>query len=265
MNVNAGICPSCNEHILLKKGIPFLICPLCGESISAKQSAAVLQEMCSDPKMINENLLQCIKLEEKFGPSLPLQILAVLTENFPYNEDVAYLTVKMRGYSGLAVKQYLLAFSESKKKVPYADDFLDNAMTGKNMVWGHLFEKYIENRLSGSKQKWFRERIREMRAAYGSKETEERAVGVLYFLYIVCGIVNIALAGLFLFLNWHIIFYVMMALGVLSIEISLMYIYSRNFNEEIEIVGIERALMVAYMCSIVVAVGGVFLGALITI
>ena len=58
--------------------------------------------------------------------------------------------------------------------------------------------------------------------------------------------------------------FALIAIAVLFAEIVVVYLHNKNYGDRIEISEFERALMVIYMCTIVVASGGVFLGALVT-
>jgi len=265
MNLSAGICPSCNEHLLIKSGIPFLICPLCGENLSAREGIAMLDIVCADSKKLHDNIAQCIKLEDKYGPQLPLQILTVLAKYFPHNEEVSYLIVRMSGYSSLAVKQHLSGFASVKKTASFSEDFLENSLNFRHMCWADLFEKYINNRLVGNAQQRWLEKLREMRESYRPSGRENRSTVFLYLYYLLCGIINLSLVALFIIVSWGILVNVVVAIVILFSEIVLLYFHHKKFGDRLEISEFERALMVCFMCSLVIAMGGVFVGALITI
>jgi len=91
-NFSAGVCPNCKEHLLLKQGLMFLVCPLCAENIAARESKEALEQIYEVPLALNENIAQVLRLEKKYGPQLPYQILLVLKSKFPHNEQIAFLT-----------------------------------------------------------------------------------------------------------------------------------------------------------------------------
>ena len=264
MNLSAGICPNCNEHLLLKSGVPFLICPLCGESLSAREGTAALDIVCADSKKLHENIAKCLKLEEKYGPQMPLQILHILARHFPHNEEVAYLIVKMSGYAPMAIKQYLASFAGIRKQASFAEEFLENALTFRHMAWADMFEQYIAHRLSGNQQARWHAKLDEMRTSY-RPSGENRATGFLYVFYIFCGIINMAMAALFLFVSWHFLICVVVAISVLFSEILLLYLHNKKFGDRINISELERALMVGFMCTLVITLGGVLVGAIVTL
>jgi len=263
--LTAGICPNCNEYILLKKGVPFLICPLCGENLSARQAMATLEVICADARKLNENIAHCLKLEEKYGPELPLQILSVIEKFFPHNEEVAFLVVKMAGYGSYAVRGYLTNFASVKTPVPFAEEFMQKSLTFRNLGFADLFTQYINNKFTGKQQFVWKERIKEALASYKPKEHGKGATTLLFLYYILFAVVNIALSGFFILVNLNILFYIVITIGVLFIEIAFIYFHNRKYGDRLQISDAERALMVTFMCSMVIAVGGIFLGALISI
>ena len=163
MALSAGICPKCNENLLLKGNIPFLVCPLCAGNISTREALALLDAMCADSKKISANIAKCLSLEKKYGPQMPAQILMAMQRHFPNNEEIAYLALKMSGFPQSGVRGYLQVFASVAKPVAFATAFLDKALVGTNLYLGDLFEKYINNKLKGVEQKRY---IAEILAVY---------------------------------------------------------------------------------------------------
>lgn len=262
---HAGVCPRCSEHILLKQGLVFLVCPLCGENIGARESRESLELIYANPARVTENIAKVLLLERKYGPQLPFQILLVLKKNFPQNEQIAFLALKMSGYNSFALKEYLMNFAGAPKPVSFAAEVLENGLVAKNWELSPLFEQYIKNKTTGNANARWLEKLREINAAVAAAPANTAANTLIYVFYIACGIINVALATAFIVLEISFAISVFVTAALLCIEMFVMYRHARKYGTRLTISNTERALMVAFMCSIVVAVGGVFLGALITI
>ena len=264
-NLCAGICPSCKEHLLIKKGIPFLVCPLCSDSISAREAEATLEVVCEDPQKLSENIAKVIKLERLYGPELPHYVLIVLAEKFPNNEDVAYLLVKMSDYHQFNVRKYLTTFAGSRKAVTFAEDFLDKTLTYRNMAMADMFEQYIKNKVTGNNRDKWLEKLDEMRKNFRPEGIEGRNMTYLYTVYIASTVINLALCMLFLLINIDFILSAIIAIAILFVQVTLIYLHGRKYGDRVEISETERFFVVAFMCSLVIVVGGMFLGAFITL
>ena len=264
-NFSAGVCPKCNEHLLLKQGLMFLICPLCAENIAAREAKEALEVIYANPARLTENIAQVLRLEKKYGPQLPYQILLILKRNFPHNEEIAFLALKMSGYNSFILKEYLTNFAKFQKPVSFAAEVLENCLIPKNWELLPLFEQYIKNKTAGNAQARWLDKFREMSVAAAATPTKTTANKLIYTFYIGCGILNIALAGMFIILNLMLAINVLIAVVVLCIEMSVLYYHAKKYGTRLTISDTERALMVIFMCTIVVVVGGVFLGALIKI
>ena len=84
MNLEVGLCPKCHEYLLLKQKSPFLICPKCGETMSAQAANAIVEKRCADADQINVVIAECVALEIKYGPDLPFMLLSKIVTNFPH-------------------------------------------------------------------------------------------------------------------------------------------------------------------------------------
>lgn len=166
MNLTAGICPKCKEYLLLKSNVPFLVCPLCGESISNHEATTLLDNRCRDATQMNNITADCIALEAQYGPDLPWLILNRVVANFPQLESPTYLLTKLSGFDPAIVREYLHRFANLKSQpenVPWAEDFLDNCLTYRNMEYADLFTAYIENKVRPAKQDEYRKKLAELR------------------------------------------------------------------------------------------------------
>jgi hypothetical protein len=261
MAFSPGMCPHCEEFILMKDKVPFLVCPLCSENVLARDGAGLLDELCADPKLTNAIIAQCIKIEQEFGPELPLQVILKLCENFPENEQAAYLAISMSGFTPVMVEQYLTAFADNTKEVPFAVDFLEGALKYRNLRFAALFRKYIDSKLSGNvKTRWV-EQLTQLSSQYTGKELTGTALYTLYGFYIVSTLINAGVAIAFFFLRWQFLVGAMAVGVVLCIEIFTLYFHNKKFGNRSLIGDTERVLMVMFMCSLVVIVGGAVIGA----
>jgi hypothetical protein len=261
----AGICPKCNEHLLIKQGLVFLICPLCASNIGAREANDALNKLYCDPAQLTEYIATVIRLEKKYGPQLPYQILLVLKKNFPHNEEVAFLTLKFGGYNTFALKEYLTNFAKFKKTVSFASEVLEKGLIPRNWELAQLFEQFIKNKTEGTVQVRWLDALREMNASIAANPMKNTANTLLYCFYIVGTVLNVLLAAIFIVFSIKFAFSVIIAVSLLTVEMVILYGYAKKYGGRLTILDTERLLMVIFMCSIVVAVGGVFLGALIKI
>jgi len=257
-----AICPKCDELILVDKKEAFSQCALCEKTISAHEGIQSLQDYCSIPGNTNEVIERCIKLDEKYGPEVPLSILSIVAQNFPMNEQVAFLMVRMDGYEPLMVRDYLSRFKTSKKKAPFAEEFLDKAMTVRNMEFAGMFEIYIQRLMEHKRQRYI-ELMRTLMESYTKVSTSTRALTWLYGFYIGGGLINVAMVLWFIFDSMPLWLHALIAAAVLGVQISFLFLHNRRYGNRVKITDRERLLMTIYMSSIAVAIGGVFIGWLI--
>ena len=262
-NFSAGICPKCKEHLLLKQGLLFLVCPLCAENIGARESKEALELLYANPAALTENIAHVLRLEKKYGPQLPYQVLLVLKKHFPHNEEVAFLTLKMSGYNSFLLKEYLTNFAKFQKPVSFASEVLENGLTPRNWELAALFEQYIKNKTAGAVNTRWTEKLREMNAAIAANPPTNTANRLIYAFYIACTALNVALAAVLIILTIPLAISVLAALAILCLEMTVLYQHAKKYGNRLTVGDTERALMVMFMCSIVVLVGGVFLGELI--
>ena len=242
-----------------------MVCPLCSDSISAREAEATLEVVCEDHTKLSENIAKVIKLERIYGPELPHYVLIILAEKFPNNEDIAYLLVKMSDYHPFNVRKYLTTFAGSKKLVTFAEDFLDKTLTYRNMGMADMFEQYIRNKVTNNNRDKWLEKIDEMRKNFKPEGIEGRNMKYLYTVYIASSVINLALCFLFLFTRIDFILSAIITISVLFIQVTLIYLHGKRFGDRIEMAELERAFVVAFMCSLVIVVGCMFVGAFITL
>jgi len=260
---SAGICPNCSEHLLLKQGLMFLVCPLCGENIGSRESKEVLEQVYTNPSKLAENIAQVLLLEKKYGPQLPYQILLILKKNFPHNEDVAFLTLKLSGFNRFMLKDYLTAFAKFQKPVPFAVEVLQNGLVPINWELAQLFEQYIKNKTSGNIQTRWLDKLREINAAIAASPQDTSASTWIHIFYVSCSVINVSLAAVFIIFAIEFVISVLITAALLCIEMTVMYFHAKKYGNRLTISNTERALMVTFMCTLVLTVGGVFLGALL--
>lgn len=273
MNFDAGICPKCQEYLLLKSSVPFLVCPMCGQSISSTEAKINLQNKCRDKDCVNDLIADCIVLEMQYGPELPFMILGELLENFPHLESPAYLITKMTGYRVDAVRSYLKAFAGTKSdpnNVPWAEEFLDACLDYRNMEFADLFVAYIENKIRPEKQAEYKNKVQKLRKEYTFKASDPRSTMWLQALYIGSSILNVLLFPCFMLLSgllspvMHFYFAVNMGIAMLVVsgEILLMFIHNKIFGNRLAMSNRERLLMAIFMASIVFVIGAGVMGSI---
>jgi len=265
MNFVVAKCPKCEEIILVKASSVFVNCPQCQKKINSETAIELMDTWLSEPENITKAIAICLDIEQEDGAELPLLMLEKLASNFPLNEQIQYMYVKMSDFEPSVVKQYLLNFKDIKKKVPWAEPFLIDALTVYNMQHAQMFEDYIGNRLPSSRGRHYIEILRDMKERYAEGTTGRKGLGFLYTFYVIGGVANIAMFFFFLFTDLHVIWYVLFALSLTSIELFILRIHNRAFGNRLEISSAERGFMAAFMSTIVLVIGGVFLGIFITI
>ena len=263
MSFSPGICPECDRVIMASEKEIFVACPLCNKDISAVDSMKNLREFVTIPANIPTVIDICLQLEKRHGVDIPLIILHMVIENFPMNEEVAYLIVRMSGYETPEVRDFLSRFKNVKKKAPWAEDFLTGAITVRNMEYSAMFEEYILTKLPKFRHERFIQLLRDAKQAYTKVSTSPRAISTLYIFYAGCSAVNVALAIALVVLGINLLFSAFIGIAVLGLEIFLLFVHNRVYGNRMQITGIERHLMISYMVSIVLVIGGVFLGSLI--
>jgi len=273
MNLQAGNCPKCHEYLLLKQNTPFLVCPKCGETISAQAANAIVESRCADPDQINAVIAECVALELKYGPDLPFMLLSKIVSNFPHLESPAYLLVKLSGFEPGLVYDYLKTFAGTKSdpmNVPWAEGFLDNCLDYSMIDAADLFRSYVYNKIRKEKQAHYLNLIDELVKEYTSKGDSPKATKWLMALYAVGSVVNVALMPIIMilsgwlsqFFNMYFIVNILLALVVLSLEILLLFWHHKIYGNRLQISQTERLMMVIYMSSMVFAVGAVVMGSI---
>lgn len=242
-----------------------MVCPLCATNIGAREAQEALEFIYANPGKLTENIAKVLVLEKKYGPQLPYQILLVIKRNFPHNEEVAYLTLRMSGYNSYILKEYLTNFAKFQKQISFAADVLENCLVPRNWELTALFEQYINNKTTGAVHARWLEKLREMNAQISANPPSSSANYLIYIFYIASGVVNLLLAALFILLTISLSISVLIAVSLLCVQMVVLYRHAKKYGGRLTISDMERGLMVMFMCSIVIIVGGVLVGALVTI
>jgi len=256
------MCKVCDAFVLAETRTPFVMCPYCAKKVSVEESSEKFDEFISLPANTSVTIAKCLELESAEGVVLPILILGELIDKFPKNEELAFLFVRMMDYDRIAVKNYLTNFKGVRKKQPFAKEFLSEALTVRNMEYVNMFEEYVENKIEGRKKRKYLEIMQELKTAYVGSAYGDASLGLLYTFFVIAILINLGLTVFFILSNFHLVVYTLLALAVLAIEITLLFLHNRIYGNRLEISETERLLMVAFMSTIVIVVGGVFVGAL---
>lgn len=273
MNFEAGNCPKCHEYLLLKQNTPFLVCPKCGETISAQAANSIVESRCADPKQINAVIAECVALEIKYGPELPYMLLSKIVANFPHLESPSYLMVKLAGYEPGLVHDYLKNFAGTKSdpmNVPWAESFLDTCLDYPNIDQADLFRSYVRNKVRPDRQAHYLNLIDQLLKEYTDKASNPQSTKWLMTLYVVSSVVNVLLFPVMMILSgWlsqifalYFAVNILLGLTVVSTEILLMFIHHKVYGNRLNMSQNERLWMVIFMSSMVFAVGSVVMGSI---
>ena len=273
MNLQAGICPKCHEYLLLKQNTPFLVCPKCGETISAQAANAIVESRCADPDKINTIIAECVALELRYGPDLPFMLLAKIVDNFPHLESPSYLLVKLSGYEPGLVYDYLKTFAGTKSdpmNVPWAESFLDSCLDYNMIDAADLFRSYVYNKIRKEKQAHYLDLIDKLVKEYTNKSDRPHAAQWLMAIYVVSSVINVALFPIMMIISgwlsqyfgFYFIVNILLGLAVVSAEVLLIFIHHKIYGNRLKISQTERLLMVIFMSSMVFAVGSVVMGSI---
>ncbi len=273
MNLEAGNCPKCHEYLLLKQNTPFLVCPKCGETISAQAANAIVENRCADPDQINSIIAECVALEMVYGPDLPYMLLAKIVNNFPLLEKPAYLLTKLSGYNAGLVYDYLKNFAETKSdpiNVPWAESFLDNCLDYTMIDAADLFRSYVRNKVRKENQARYLDKIDQMVKEYTAKADNPNSTKWLLTLYSVSTALNVALFPIMMLISgwlspifgFYFIVNIALGLAVVSVEVLLMFIHHKVYGNRLNMSQTERLLMIIFLSSMAFAVGAVVMGSI---
>jgi len=265
MSYLPAACPKCNSIILAPEQEAFVRCPGCVKNISTEDAIANLNDYCSVPANTMTMIEKCLVLEKKYGAEVSLPILGLLHEKYPQNEEILYLIVKMNEFQPYYVKEYLSSFKDVKKKVPFAEDFLTESMTVRNMEFAPMFEDYIENKLKPHRKSRYTELMRQLKESYTKRATGPSAITLLFMFYAVGAAMNLMGLIFFLFSDLPLFVYALVCLAILVTEMSLLFWHNRIFGNRIKSGDRERIFMMVYMSSIILLIGGVFIGGFVAI
>ena len=243
-----------------------MVCPLCATNLSARESQETLELEYGNPAKVTDNIAKILILEKKYGPHLPYQILLVMRRHFQHNEEIAYLTLKMSGFNSFVLKEYLAGFSRVPKPVPFAEDVLENGLIPRNWELTPLFEQYIKSKTTGIVNERWLGKLREMNASIAAHPPSSIANQLIYTFYIASGGINLLATTIFILFSFiPLTIAVMLGVGMLCVEMAILFRHAKKYGGRLTIPDHERALMVLFMCSIVILVGGTIVGAVITV
>ena len=248
----------------MRNTLPFVLCALCTQSISTGESIEALETAVIDAAQTSDLISKCLRLEKIYDTVVPLAVLNKLSRAHPENEQVAFLIVKFNDFNPIAVKVYLERFAEvEKKKTSFAEDFLEGALILKNMAFATEFGQYIENKLPKEKQQNWIKKLRELKEEYvGTRADSGMSLPFLYVYYVICTLANVAAAVTFIILDLGFLLSGGVMVGLFMVEVGILWTHNRWYGNRINLGKAERLLMTIFMCSVPVALGGVFLGAL---
>jgi predicted RNA-binding Zn-ribbon protein involved in translation (DUF1610 family) len=262
---SAGFCTKCDEYILLKDGVPFLVCPMCGGTVSFREAAEELNKRCSNKDTVHSVIADAIALEISYGAELPYKILTTVSENFPRMEEPAYLLVRLSGYNNTLVRAYLEEFGEIKSdtgNISWAEEFLDCIITYGNMEMSDLIVKYIDSKIPQSKKQKYFDRVEKLRKEYTAKASDPKSTKLLFAIYITGAALNILSLPLLMLTPFGIMLTFMMAMLLVLAEMGFMFWHNKVWGNRLRVVGKEKLLMVIFICSMFFALGaGVVAGA----
>lgn len=273
MNLEAGNCPKCHEYLLLKQNTPFLVCPKCGETISAQAANAIVEKRCADAGQVNAIIAECVALEMKYGPDLPYMLLAKVVNNFPHMEKPAYLLVKLSNYDLGLVYDYLKTFANTKSdpvNVPWAESFLDACLDYQMVEAADLFRSYVRNKVRKDRQEHYLDLIDKLVKEYTVKSDHPDATKWLMIFYVISSVVNVALFPIMMMISGWLSRYtgfyfaanILLGIAVVSLEVLLMFIHHKVYGNRLVISQTERLWMVIFLSSMVFAVGAVVMGSI---
>ena len=273
MNLEAGNCPKCHEYLLLKPNTPFLVCPKCGEAISAQAANAIVESRCADANQINAVIAECVALEMKYGPDLPYMLLAKIVNNFPHLEKPAYLLVKLSGFDAGLTYEYLKTFAGTKSdpaNVPWAESFLDSCLDYTMIDAAELFRSYVRNKVRRERQEHYLNLIDQLVKEYAGKSNNPQAAKWLMTLYGVSSVINVALLPIMMMISgalspvfrMYFVVNILLSLATVSLEVLLIFVHHRIYGNRLNISQVERLFMVIFLSSMVFAVGSVVMGSI---
>ncbi|MDR0384148.1 MAG: hypothetical protein LBH47_02380 [Christensenellaceae bacterium] len=263
----AGICPDCKEYIWVKNNVPFLVCPLCGEKISLNDSINALEKKCNDASKVDEVVADCIALELKYGPQLPFSILCELCDNFPTRERPTYYLVRLSNYDRQVVYEYMKRFCEIKSEagnVPWAEEFLKQVVVYRNMEFADKIEPYIRNKLPQDKQEVWLSKLEKLYKEYTDRSASPKSTSLLFAIYLASTVINVAILPLFLLTSIEILWTAALAIGIVLVEIGLMFWHNKVFGNRLSMTDRERLFMVIFLSSMFFAIGAGIVGGIPT-
>lgn len=269
MSFSAAVCPKCEEYILAKDGVPFLVCPMCKGNISAKDAADKLVQKCNDKDKVHEVIGDCIALELQYGPQLPYLVLATLCENFPKMEEPAFLLVRLSNFDSGLMYLYLQNFAKIKsnpKDTPWAVEFLEEALRYKNMLYADLLSAYIENKCDKAKQEKYFKILEKLRKEYNDKSASPKSTKLLYWIYVCSAVFNVLLLPLFMLIpQLNLLLTFSISVLAVCLEVGLMFWHNKSFGNRLSMTNRERLFMVIFLSSLFVALGAGIIGGFIKI
>ena len=260
MGLMVGICPNCDNIVASKKKALFFSCDGCSQDIPLRQAVGAVYEMCKDPGQVNDVISLCLTLEKDTDVEVPLAIMTLLKNFHPDNEQVAFTHVRISGYDPDAVNQYLDKFANIKGTRPFATEFLDNAMQPANMMQSATFAKYITNKVPSTKQREYNGRLNYLKNEYTKGVGVGDGIISMYGFYVVCAVINVALAVFFIVGNLRFLFDLLIIIAAFGVEITVLFLHNRMFGNRLGMSRREMTFLSIFLSSIAVAIAGIFIG-----
>ena len=258
-----GICPACNDVVVVPQKLIYFSCPHCtGKGISS-QSRGILESYCADPARTRELLDLCLSTDNEYGAEIPLFILETLANFHPYNEEIAFTRIKVSGWNPALVHAYLKTFAPARSIVPFASEFLNHVLQPRYVTLAPLIAQYIESKLPAQNQAKYKKQLTELKSNYVGVSSSGEGMKLMYAFYIAGALVNVAMVVFAVIISWHIAILVFMVLAIFGAEMLLLYLHYKNYGNRLEISQRERLFMVIFMCSLVLALGGTIIGAFV--
>jgi hypothetical protein len=252
-----GMCPECNNILALKKRSLFCQCDNCGSTVAVRDAGNYLGDMCTEPTYADKVMELCLDLEEKGETEKALGVIAVLAQNHPYDEDIAFTYARMSGYEIGAVRLLLERFSNKKGEAGYAQEILDNIMDMPYIMLVPMMVTFAQNRLNAKLRPKYIEVLESLRAEYTEgMKNENSGINSIYAFYVAGGVLNVLMIVLLYFLGAHLAVNLILVLVLFAVEFSLLYLHNRIYGNRLGIEKIEKYLMLVFMCSVPFAIGG---------
>ncbi|MDR0975969.1 MAG: hypothetical protein LBM01_03370 [Christensenellaceae bacterium] len=253
MSFTAGVCPKCKEYLLLKEGVPFLVCPLCSANISFQKSQTLLKNRCMNPENISKLIEDCLTLEVRYGKELPLYIMGELADNFPSNEEVSYLLCSLTNFDEALTREHLKKFAALPSKPAWAEKLLAACLRFDYLDIEDTLKTYIKTKLDPKFHPEYLAKLKHLMGQYkGDRYTRSSTVS-LWAMFAGFAVLNLAVPVVFFVAlpMLTILATGLIALGIMLLELGCLFLHNRVFGNRTGLAGVEKVLTVVFVCSIV--------------